>query len=52
MLVTVRKRGQITIPRPMMERFNLEEGDVLDCTAEDECISLVPVKVVPVLKKT
>lgn len=46
--LTIRKRGQITLPKSIMERFNLSEGDTLDLEINEHGeIVLIPMIQIP-----
>jgi len=45
-LMKIRKNFQLTIPRGLRRKFNLEEGDYVEMGIKDECIVLRPVKVI------
>lgn len=48
----IRKRGQVTLPKPFMDKYNLKEGDVVELVeSEDGIIKLVPMVQVPVEQK-
>lgn len=40
--ITLRKRGQITIPKEFIEILDLKEGDTLEIRAEDGKLVIVP----------
>lgn len=46
--VTLRKRGQITIPKEIIEKLNLREGDTLELRLEDGKVVIVPT--IPIAK--
>jgi AbrB family looped-hinge helix DNA binding protein len=47
--LTIRKRGQVTLPKSIMERFQLEEGDSLDLVIDEKTgeIKVVPMISIP-----
>lgn len=45
MLVELRTKSQVTIPKEIVARLGLSEGDQLDIREEDGAITLVPVAV-------
>jgi AbrB family looped-hinge helix DNA binding protein len=45
--ITLRKRGQFTLPKNMMDELNLKEGDAFDAILEDGKIVLVPLVEIP-----
>lgn len=47
MLVELRTKSQVTIPKEIVGRLGLSEGDQLDIREEDGTITLVPVAVYP-----
>ena len=47
MLVELRTKSQVTIPKEIVARLGLSEGDQLDIREEDGAITLVPVAVYP-----
>lgn len=48
----IRKRGQVTLPKSILERFNLEEGDILELTTDESGqITITPMIQVPVSQK-
>ncbi|MCJ7840760.1 AbrB/MazE/SpoVT family DNA-binding domain-containing protein [Lederbergia sp. NSJ-179] len=50
--LTIRKRGQITLPKSIMERFQLKEGDTLDLEMNEHGeIILVPMIQIPASQK-
>ncbi|HHY74187.1 MAG TPA: AbrB/MazE/SpoVT family DNA-binding domain-containing protein [Bacillus bacterium] len=50
--LTIRKRGQVTLPKSVMERFNLEEGDTLELSIDENGeIVIVPMVQVPVSQR-
>jgi AbrB family looped-hinge helix DNA binding protein len=46
-IVELRKKSQVTIPKELVQRLGLKEGDKLDITEHDGVISLIPVAVYP-----
>lgn len=50
--IIIRKRGQITLPKSFIEKFNLQEGDTLDLEVNDDGeITVVPMVQVPASQK-
>ena len=47
MLVELRTKSQVTIPKEIVARLGLSEGDQLDIREEDGAITLVPVAIYP-----
>ena len=47
MLVELRTKSQVTIPKEIVARLGLSEGDQLDIREEDGTITLVPVAIYP-----
>ncbi len=47
MIIELRKKSQITLPKEIVKKLNLIEGDKLDITIVDGKISLEPVAVYP-----
>lgn len=47
MLTELRKKSQITIPKEMVEKLGLHEGDKLEITEKDGAINIMPVAVYP-----
>jgi bifunctional DNA-binding transcriptional regulator/antitoxin component of YhaV-PrlF toxin-antitoxin module len=47
MIVELRKKAQITIPREYVVALGLAEGSVLDVSLEDGTIRLTPVEIIP-----
>lgn len=45
--VTLRKRGQFTVPKNFMDELNLNEGDSFEARLEDGKIVLVPLVEIP-----
>lgn len=47
--LTIRQRGQVTLPKSILERFNLEEGDSLELSIDEETgeVSITPLIQVP-----
>jgi len=46
MLVSLKKNSQITIPKPIVERLNLKDGDNFIIEVENEEIKLKPVLII------
>jgi len=47
MIMELRKKSQVTIPKEMMLTLGLKEGDKLDITAQNGIIYMIPVVVYP-----
>ena len=47
MLAELRAKSQITIPKELVDRFGLAEGDKLDVYEKDGMICIMPVVVYP-----
>ena len=47
MLVELRAKSQITLPKKLVEKLGLSEGDKLAITEQDGAIYLIPVTVYP-----
>jgi AbrB family looped-hinge helix DNA binding protein len=47
MLIELRKKSQITVPKSIIKKLNLKEGDKLEIIEKDGGIFLVPVAVYP-----
>ena len=47
MIMELRKKSQVTIPKEMMMSLGLKEGDKLDITAHNGMIYMIPVVVYP-----
>jgi AbrB family looped-hinge helix DNA binding protein len=47
MIIELRKKSQITLPKEIVKELNLQEGDTLDITIENGKIILEPVAVYP-----
>ena len=45
MLIELRKKSQITVPKSIIKKLNLKEGDKLEIVEKDGGIFLVPVEV-------
>ena len=46
--MTIRQRGQVTLPKSLMEKLNLSEGDALELTMDETGeIKLVPLVTIP-----
>lgn len=46
--MTIRQRGQVTLPKSLMEKLNLSEGDSLELTMDETGeIKLVPLVTIP-----
>jgi len=50
--ITIRKRGQVTLPKSFIEKFGLEEGDSLELEVTDDGeVKVVPMIQVPASQK-
>lgn len=50
--ITIRKKGQVTIPKPILDQFDLKEGDSLNIVVNESGeIYLVPLIQVPANQK-
>lgn len=47
MLAELRQKSQVTIPKEIIEKLGLEEGDQLDVYEKDGAICLMPVATYP-----
>ena len=47
MIVELRKKSQVTIPKELVHKLGLKEGDQLDITEHDGVLHLIPVAVYP-----
>lgn len=47
MIMELRKKSQITIPKELINSLGLKEGDKLDVTEKDGAIQIIPVAVYP-----
>ena len=47
MIAELRPKSQVTIPKPIVERLGLSEGDKLEIFEEDGRICIMPVVVYP-----
>lgn len=45
MIIELRKKSQITLPKEIVMKLNLQEGDKFDVSIENGCIKLEPVAV-------
>lgn len=45
MIVELRKKSQVTIPKDVVKELNLQEGDHLDITVKDGVILIEPVAI-------
>ena len=45
MLIELRKKSQITIPKEIVDQLNLQEGDHLEITVKDGTVILEPVSI-------
>lgn len=48
MIATIRKRSQITLPKKIVTKLGLSEGDQLDVMEKDGTIMLFPMAVYPI----
>lgn len=46
MLVNLKSKSQVTIPKPIVEQLNLKPGDKLDFTMEEDRIIIKPVVII------
>ena len=46
MLVNLKSKSQVTIPKPIVEQLNLKPGDKLEFTMEEDRIIIKPVVVI------
>ena len=47
MITELRKKSQITIPRELVEKLGLKEGDKLEVVEREGVIQIIPVAVYP-----
>ena len=47
MIIELRKKSQITLPKEIVKELNLQEGDKFEITIENGCIRLEPVSIYP-----
>ena len=47
MLIELRRKSQITIPKDLIEKLGISEGDQLEITEKDGVIIIMPVVVYP-----
>ena len=47
MIIELRKKAQITLPKEIVKQLNIQEGDKFDVSIENGCIKLQPVVVYP-----
>ncbi len=47
MLAELRKKSQVTIPKELVTKLGIKEGDKLEITEKDGVIQLIPVVVYP-----
>ena len=47
MIIELRKKSQITLPKEIVKNLNLQEGDKFEVSIENGCIKLEPVAVYP-----
>lgn len=47
--LTIRRRGQVTLPKAILERFDLEEGDTLELSVDEKTgeMRVIPMIQVP-----
>ena len=45
MIIELRKKSQITLPKEVVKQLNLKEGDKLEISIDGACIKLEPVAV-------
>ena len=46
MLVNLKSKSQVTIPKPIVEQLNLKPGDKLEFTMEEDRIIIKPVVII------
>lgn len=49
--LTIRKRGQVTLPKALIEKYGLEEGDTLELIEQNGEIKVIPMVQVPASQK-
>ena len=47
MIIELRKKSQITLPKEIVKTLNLQEGDKFEVSTENCCIKLEPVVIYP-----
>ena len=47
MIIELRKKSQITLPKEIVKNLNLQEGDKFEVTIENGCIRFEPVSIYP-----
>ena len=47
MIIELRKKSQITLPKEIVKALNLQEGDKFEVTIENGCIRFEPVSIFP-----
>ena len=47
MIIELRKKSQITLPKEIIKSLSIQEGDKLEVSIENGCIKLEPVAVYP-----
>ena len=47
MIIELRKKSQITLPKEIVKTLNLQEGDKFEVSTENGCIKLEPVVIYP-----
>lgn len=47
MIIELRKKSQVTLPKEIVKNLNLQEGDKFEVSIENGCIKLEPVAVYP-----
>ena len=47
MIIELRKKSQITLPKEIVKELNLQEGDKFEVTIENGCIRFEPVSIYP-----
>lgn len=45
MIIELRKKSQITLPKEIVKKLNLQEGDRFEISVDNGCIKLEPVAV-------
>jgi bifunctional DNA-binding transcriptional regulator/antitoxin component of YhaV-PrlF toxin-antitoxin module len=47
-ILSIRKRGQITLPKDLLEKMKVEDGDVLEFNIDEEGnVTVIPMTLVP-----
>ena len=45
MIIELRKKAQLTLPKEIVKQLNIQEGDKFEVTIENGCIKLEPVAI-------